>query len=274
MNTLIAIALIVGAAVIFVFFLVAVVTRFYRKVPQSQALIISRIGNIEVTFTGAFIKPVFDRAEMMDIGVKVIEVEKSGSDGLICKDNIRADIRVSFYVRVNNTTEDVKKVAQLVGCANASSQQKLEELFSAKFAESLKTAGKQMEFHELFTERIRFREEIQTTIGKDLDGFILQDVAVCAGAGTDCSGALLGNGFNNGNNRKFQQRLRYGGFMVEVERVRGRLKKGGPDAAAVRRRWELESRPGPFGGLVIRINTSRPLDETVRTVVGAVWSAL
>jgi spermidine synthase len=29
-------------------------------------------------------------------------------------------------------------------------------------------------------------------------------------------------------NRKFEQRLRYGGFAVEVERVRGRLKKGGP----------------------------------------------
>jgi spermidine synthase len=28
--------------------------------------------------------------------------------------------------------------------------------------------------------------------------------------------------------RKFEQRLRYAGFTVEVERVRGRLKKGGP----------------------------------------------
>ena len=30
------------------------------------------------------------------------------------------------------------------------------------------------------------------------------------------------------DNRKFEQRLRYGGFAVEVERVRGRLKRGGP----------------------------------------------
>lgn len=28
--------------------------------------------------------------------------------------------------------------------------------------------------------------------------------------------------------RKFEQRLRYGGFTVQVERVRGRLKRGGP----------------------------------------------
>jgi len=59
-----------------------------------------------------------------------------------------------------------------------------------------------------------------------------------------------------------------------IERDALRLKQGGPDAAAVRRRWELESRPEPFGTLAIRIDTSQPLDETVRTVVRAVWSAL
>ena len=30
------------------------------------------------------------------------------------------------------------------------------------------------------------------------------------------------------DDRKFEQRLRYGGFTVTVERVRARLKKGGP----------------------------------------------
>lgn len=178
MNILIAIVTIVSAFVVGVFLVGIVVTRFYRKVPQSQALIISRSRHIEVTFTGALVKPVVDRAEMMDIGVKVIEIQKAGNDGLICKDNIRADIRVSFYVRVNNTTEDVKKVAQLVGCANASSQEKLEELFSAKFAESLKTAGKQMDFVELYEMREQFRSNVISVIGEDLNGYVLDDVAI------------------------------------------------------------------------------------------------
>ena len=178
MEVLIAIVLIAGAFVVGVFLVGMAVTRFYRKVPQSQALIISRARSIEVTFTGALVKPVVDRAEMMDIGVKVIEVEKAGNDGLICRDNIRADIRVSFYVRVNNTSEDVKKVAQLVGCANASSQEKLVELFSAKFAESLKTAGKQMDFVELYELRENFRTNVIGVIGEDLNGYVLDDVAI------------------------------------------------------------------------------------------------
>jgi hypothetical protein len=37
----------------------------------------------------------------------------------------------------------------------------LRELFEAKFSEALKTAGKQMEFHEFFTERLENEEAIR-----------------------------------------------------------------------------------------------------------------
>jgi thymidylate kinase len=63
-------------------------------------------------------------------------------------------------------------------------------------------------------------------------------------------------------------------IKTTIERDARRLKQDGPDAAAVLRRWELESRPAHSGVPAIRIDTSRPLEETVRTVVGAVWSAL
>lgn len=59
-----------------------------------------------------------------------------------------------------------------------------------------------------------------------------------------------------------------------IERDARRLKQDGPDEAAVRRRWELESRPEFSGTPEIRVDTNRQLDETIRTVVGAVWAAL
>jgi thymidylate kinase len=61
---------------------------------------------------------------------------------------------------------------------------------------------------------------------------------------------------------------------MTIERDGRRVKPGGPDAAAVLRRWELESGSKFSGTPTIRIDTSLPLEETVRTVVGAVWSAL
>jgi thymidylate kinase len=61
---------------------------------------------------------------------------------------------------------------------------------------------------------------------------------------------------------------------ITIERDARRLKPGGPDAAAVQRRRELESRFGFSETLEIRVDTNRPLDETIRTIVGIVWAAL
>ena len=91
---------------------------------------------------------------------------------------IRADIKVTFFVRVNKTIDDVLRVAQSIGCVRASQQATLEELFNAKFSEALKTVGKKMEFEQLYTQRDIFKDEILKVIGKDLNGYALDDCAI------------------------------------------------------------------------------------------------
>ncbi|MQY05103.1 flotillin family protein [Actinomadura macrotermitis] len=154
------------------------VTRLFRKVEQGRALIISKVKKVDVTFTGAVVLPVLHKAELMDISVKTIEIERSGRDGLICQDNIRADIRITFFVRVNKTAEDVIKVAQAIGTARASHQETLQELFAAKFSEALKTVGKHLDFEDLYTRRNEFRDHIIQVIGTDLNGYSLEDAAI------------------------------------------------------------------------------------------------
>src|SRR5918997_1286445 len=157
-----------------VFFL----SRMFRKVEQGKALIVSKVRRVDVTFTGAVVLPVLHKHETMDISVKTIEITRTGREGLICKDNIRADIRITFFVRVNKTTEDVIKVAQAIGTERASSETTLQELFNAKFSEALKTVGKQLDFVDLYTRRNDFRDQIIEVIGTDLNGYSLEDAAI------------------------------------------------------------------------------------------------
>ncbi|MFE8599173.1 hypothetical protein KYC5002_27150 [Archangium violaceum] len=156
-----------------------VVSRFYRQVDQGRALIINPFkGEPVVTFTGSVVWPIINRAEVMDISLKTIDIDRRGKEGLICQDNIRADIKVTFFVRVNKTREDVLKVAQSIGCARASAEETLEHLFEAKFSEALKTAGKKFDFKDLYTEREAIKDEVLRVIGKDLNGYMLEDCAI------------------------------------------------------------------------------------------------
>ena len=151
----------------------------YKKVEQGKAMIVNTMRDEpKVTFTGSVVMPVFHKMEIMDISLKTIEVDRSGTDGLICKDNIRADIKVGFFVKVNKNRDDVLKVAQAIGCERASNIDTLEDLFSAKFSEALKTVGKSLDFEDLYAKRDNFRDMSIDNIGTDLNGYVLEDVAI------------------------------------------------------------------------------------------------
>ncbi len=168
----------VGIAVFLVVAILVMWARFYRKVDQGQALIVNKMKHEpEVFFTGSVVLPIVHRAEVMDISLKTITLERRGKDGLICQDNIRADIKVSFYVRVNKTRDSVLQVAQTIGVRRASDRETLEDLFLARFSEALKTVGKRLDFEELYEKRNEFKDQIIEVIG-DLNGYVLQDAAI------------------------------------------------------------------------------------------------
>lgn len=169
----------VGILAIFIFGMLVMFAKFYHKVEQGYAMIVNTLrAEPEVTFTGRMVYPIIHKSEIMDIALKTVEIDRSGTEGLICRDNIRADIKVKFFVRVNKTAEDVLKVAQGIGCQRASSPEILEELFSAKFSEALKTVGKSLDFVDLYQARDHFRDEIIRQIGDDLSGYVLEDAAI------------------------------------------------------------------------------------------------
>lgn len=168
----------IGVTVIIIIGLLALFSRFYHKVEQGKVIVRNGVGGPVVCFGGIFVVPIIHRYEIMDIAVKRVEIAREGKDGLICKDNLRADIRVAFFVRVNQTREDVLKVAQLLGCQKASDPTTLMEFFDAKFSEALKTVGKKFDFVQLYTERETFKNEILQIIGTDLNGYVMDDAAI------------------------------------------------------------------------------------------------
>ncbi|AYN00011.1 SPFH domain-containing protein [Chryseobacterium aahli] len=150
----------------------------YKKTVQGIVMLRTGYGGTKVFFNAGIVIPVIHRMESMDISVKKLEIAREGKAGLICKDNMRADIQVAFFIRVNKSADDIVNVGQTIGCQRASDINTLRELFEAKFSEALKTVGKKFEFIELYEARSEFRQEILDIIGTDLNGYVLDDCAI------------------------------------------------------------------------------------------------
>lgn len=168
-----------GVIIFLIIAFLVVLSTFYKKIPQGKAIVRTGVGGTKVAFNkGMYVVPIFHKMEIMDISVKKIDIARMETDGLICKDNIRADIKVAFFVRVNKSVDDVISVAQNLGCERASDPETLKSIFEAKFSEALKTVGKKFDFIELYEARREFRDEILNIIGTDLNGYILDDCAI------------------------------------------------------------------------------------------------
>ncbi|WP_313500618.1 flotillin family protein [Kaistella carnis] len=166
------------ATIVVIIGLLVWIVSMYKKIIQGKVIVRTGAGGTKVFYSAGLVVPVLHKMEIMDISVKKLDVERTGANGLICKDNIRADIKVTFFIKINKSTADIINVAQTIGCERASDMEVLRTLFDAKFSEALKTVGKKFDFIELYEARSEFRAEIISIIGTDLNGYILDDCAI------------------------------------------------------------------------------------------------
>lgn len=175
-----------AAVVLFIIFLFALLNQFLKKAAPGTALIKTGLGlsNALISTSSSIVIPLLHRIEMIDLTVKIVRIIRKGSDSLSCADGIRAEVEVDFYVKINSVDEDIRRVATTIGCERASNLQTMKELFEAKFADALKTAGSKLTFDQLYQNRHQFRDEVLVALGHTqggdviLNGYRLDDVAI------------------------------------------------------------------------------------------------
>lgn len=178
-EVLIGIVVVLAIIVFVVIAIVITIKKCYIVVGPDKAIVRTGGPKMRVASAqGMFVIPLYHRYEFMDLSLKSFEIGRHGREGLICKDNIRADIKVAFFVRVDNSPEAMGEVAQSIGAKRCSELETLRELFDAKFSEALKTVGKQFDFVDLYDQRDKFKSEILKVIGTDLNGYNLDDAAI------------------------------------------------------------------------------------------------
>ena len=143
----------------------------HRKLNPEQAMIITtHSGNKKVVFNNSLIIPGFQKTEIVDMTAQAVEIHEFPSKDIVCKDDFRIDIDATFFVRIKQAQEDILKVVK--------SNTTPEKLFKAQFLEAIKTVAKQMRFDELSNEHQRFCTQLTQFIGKDLNGYDLEEIHI------------------------------------------------------------------------------------------------
>ncbi|VTR93528.1 Band 7 protein OS=Sphingobacterium sp. PM2-P1-29 GN=BN1088_1430293 PE=4 SV=1 [Gemmata massiliana] len=166
------------AAIVVTVAALLVIVLCHRKVEQGFAIIRSGYGGTKVAFDGLLVLPIVHRVEYIDISVKKIEISRCEGAGVLCKDNMRADIRANFILRINKTVEDVLLVARTVGCQRASSVAEIRAIFDSKFSDSIKTIVKRYDFASLHDHRDQLKDAIAEMTGRNLNGYVLVDCSI------------------------------------------------------------------------------------------------
>ncbi|MBN8589371.1 MAG: hypothetical protein J0L94_13750 [Rhodothermia bacterium] len=184
-SFILTIAVVVGVILLVLVFL-SMLNRFLVKAEAGQALVKTGFGLSKpgVYLSSVISIPLLHKTERIDLTVKTVRTVRRVHESLSCADGIRAEVEVDFYIKINPVEEDIRHVASTIGCGRASDIAILRELFEAKFADALKTAGAVLTFDQLYQNRREFRDEIMKALGQDaengviLNGYRLDDVAI------------------------------------------------------------------------------------------------
>ncbi len=151
----------------------------YRKVPSGKALIVDRMGKGRtVSLTSAVVYPRLNSAELVDLTAKTIRIERGPKNPLVTRDGVFMHATANFVVRISRNEDDILKVAETFGVERANSLEYVTEHFTPRFDQALEAVFGAMTAADVISERMKLVDQVIVTIGVDLNGFYLDDVAV------------------------------------------------------------------------------------------------
>lgn len=178
MNANVQLAVIIAGILFFVMInVIALLTKFYKKVPQGNVWIRTGVGGTRVSFGGIVFIPIMHRLEAMDITAKKIELKHFGDRALRTKDGVYLDAQVGIVLRIEPSEESVLFAGQTYGVAKTGNQEELEKLFRDGFEESLSTSVRQFTWPEIDESLEPLKAEFFERIVNRLRGFVIDDIS-------------------------------------------------------------------------------------------------
>jgi uncharacterized membrane protein YqiK len=168
----------VGAMFIIMIGMLVMFKSFFVRVKPNEALIVTTPNGKRVFPTGGMVFPIMQSAEPIDLSIKTLRIERRAANALLTKDDERVEVDIVVTMRVNQTNEDMLKVAERIGCAKTYEQKTIEDLFTASFTSAVLEVVRYFTANDLDRNRSEAEDKILQVIGSDLQGYVIEKLAL------------------------------------------------------------------------------------------------
>ena len=153
--------------------------RWYRRAPANGVLIRTGGQGMRVVREGILAIPVVHQIETLDTSTRTIAIDRRKGNGLLAANGDRVELKVTFFVRINDTTEDILAAVRGIGCATLNDPAKFRAHVEPKLASALETVARALDAAEIERDRERFRDQVLSVLG-DLgeQGLVVRDLAM------------------------------------------------------------------------------------------------
>ncbi|MCP4247103.1 MAG: hypothetical protein GY778_08640 [bacterium] len=174
------VCVVIGAVILALTGLVAMITKLYRKTSANQAFVKTGGRKAKVILDkGDFVIPVLHKLVEVSLETMRLDVKRVATDALITKDNLRVDINSEFYIRVQPSPEDILAAARSLGEKSVRADA-VKELVGEKLVSALRAVAATKELMELQLKRDEFASAVQENLAADLrqNGLTLETVTI------------------------------------------------------------------------------------------------
>ena len=160
-------------------------TRVYVVTPNNEAFV--RTGGLftkkksVILYGGCIVLPGFHQLTRVPLREMSIDVERTGKLAVRTKDYLRADIRVTFYVCINASEEDVlTAAARLSQNGSRITPEDINEALEKRADDAIRAAAKTKDLAEIDSDKLGFAQEVLNLVGTDLKkvGLTLNNIAI------------------------------------------------------------------------------------------------
>jgi len=175
---------IIGGLVLLLILSVFAYTRIYVITPTNEAFV--RTGGVFIKKKtvylngGCVVIPGFHELTRVPLREISINVERTGNLAVRTQDYLRANMRVTFYVCISASEEDVKIAAARISRQGKISSEDIKEDLETRADDALRAAAKKKTLAEIDSDKLGFAEEVLNLTQQDLKkvGLTLNNIAI------------------------------------------------------------------------------------------------